>query len=199
MPAVTLMSPVPNPYVSGPGLVGARMTRFSPVGDFAPPALSGASPNDALSLYGDDAEFRLRLFTSGGFSPDGVSGFLATDYENFFRLHAVDADGQPVIIDETGKVYDLGVGTVQVVGLAAVGPPTVGDPDRAYDVEDHDNYFDIILKGNEAAIQLLESAEIPTSAEPGYRDIYNPGGLGRTPTPGVVYTSPAAPQTAPEQ
>ena len=98
-------------------------------------------------------------------------------------------------IDKTGQVYDLGAGTVQVIGLAEVGPPTTGEPDRTYDAEDHDNYFDIILKGDQAAIRLLQSVEIPTSTEPGYSDIYNPGGPGRTPIPGVIYTEPAAPQT----
>lgn len=192
-----LTSPSSSPYLAGPGLVGARLTRFSPVGDFSPPALSGAFPNDALSLYGDDAEFRLRLFTTGGFSPDGVSGFLATDFEKFFRLHAVDANGQPVVIAQSGQVYDLGVGEIQVVGLAEVGPPTDSgiEPELAYGVEDHDNYFDIILKGDEAAIRLLEFVEIPTSAVSGYSDIYNPGGPGRTPFRGVIYTEPALPAT----
>jgi len=188
-----------NPYVAGPSLVGAKLNHFSPVGDSPPPALGGAFPNDAYTLYGDDAQYRLRLYTSGGFSPDGVSGFLPTDFEQSFRLHAVDANGNEVVITRTGVSYDLGVGKVQVVGLAEVGPPlespiVEGQPDRAYYVEDHDNYFDIVLKGDEEAIRLLQWVEIPTSAEPGYTDIYNPGGPGRTPAPGVAYTKPALQQ-----
>lgn len=183
-----------NPYVSGPSLVGAKLDHFSPVGDFAPPALSNASPNDAYSLYGEDAEYRLRLFTSGGFSPDGVSGIMASDFASFFRLHATDADGKAVVIDEVGRVYDLGVGKVEVVGLAEVGEAVEGEGDRAYYVEDHDNYFDVVLKGDEAAIRLIRTVEIPTSAEPGYLDLYNPGGPGRTPEPGTLYTKPAARQ-----
>jgi len=183
-----------NPYVAGPALVGAKLSHFSPVGDFAPGALANASPNDAYSLYGENAEYRLRLYTSGGFSPDGVSGFLPTDFSKFFRLQAVDANGNTVIIDEAGKTYDLGIGKVEVVGLAEVGAPVEGEADRAYYVEDHDNYFDVILKGDEAAIRLLRSVEIPTAAEEGYSDIYNPGGPGRTPDPGTIYTAPALPQ-----
>lgn len=191
---VGLSAPSANPYVAGPALVGAKLNHFSPVGDFAPQSLSNAFPNDAFSHYGDDAEYRLRLFTSGGFSPDGVSGFLPTDFETFFRLHAVDADGNAVLIDEVGRVYDLGVGTVEVVGLAETGAPEDGPYDRIYYMEDHDNYFDIVLKGDEAAIALLRWVEIPTSAVDGYSDIYNPGGPGRTPDPDTIYTKPALPQ-----
>jgi len=189
-----------NPYVAGPALVGAKLNRFSPVGDFSPPALNTAFPNDGFTLYGEDAQYRLRLYTSGGFSPDGVSGFLPTDFDQAFRLHAINQNGDPVVITRTGQVYDLGVGELEVVGLAEVGGPldspiVSGQPDRAYYVEDHDNYFDVILKGDEAAIRLLQSVEIPTSQEAGYMDIYNPGGPGRTPVTGVTYTKPALPQT----
>ena len=195
-----LSSSSSNPYVAGPALVGAKLNRFSPVGDFSPPALNTAYPNDGFTLYGEDAQYRLRLYTSGGFSPDGVSGFLPTDFDQAFRLHAVDQNGDAVVITRTGQTYDLGVGKLEVVGLAEVGGPldspiVAGQPDRAYYVEDHDNYFDVILKGDEAAIRLLQSVEIPTSLEPGYMDIYNPGGPGRTPVQGVVYTKPALPQT----
>ena len=195
-----LSSSSSNPYVAGPALVGAKLNRFSPVGDSPPPALNSAYPNDGYTLYGEDAQYRLRLYTSGGFSPDGVSGFLPTDFDQAFKLHAVDQNGNEVVITRSGVTYDLGVGKVEVVGLAEVGGPldspiVPGQPDRAYYVEDHDNYFDIILKGDEAAIRLLQSVEIPTSQEAGYMDIYNPGGPGRTPVPGYVYTKPALAQT----
>ncbi len=186
-----------NPYVAGPSLVGARLTRFSPVGDFPPAALANAFPNDAFALYGEAAEYRLRLFTSGGFSPDGVSGLLPDDFERFFRLHAVDAQGQPVVISQAGLSYDLGDGELEVVGMAEVGAPTDGTPDRAYYVEDHDNYFDIVLRGDAAAMARLLAVEIPTSAEPGYLDLYNPGGPGRTPDPNTRYTKPALPEFEP--
>ncbi|HWL28269.1 MAG TPA: hypothetical protein VNQ97_05120 [Burkholderiaceae bacterium] len=186
-----------NPYVAGPSLVGAKLSRFSPAGDFPPAALNGAFPNDAYSLYGDSAPYRLRLFTSGGFSPDGVSGFLPTDFDLFFRLHAQDARGNRIILDKTGKTYDLGPGTIEIIGLAEVGPPAEGAANRAYYTEDHDNYFDVMIKGDAAAVALLQSVEIPTARVGGYSDIYNPGGPGRTPSPHTTYTKPALPQLFP--
>jgi hypothetical protein len=191
---VGLSSPSTNPYEVGPSLVGAKLTHFSPVGDFPPPALAGSFPNDAYSHFGADAQYRLRLFTSGGFSPDGVSGLLPDDFPRFFRLHALDAASNPVLIDEEGVSYDLGAGTLTVVGLTEVGVPVEGAADRAYYIEDHDNYFDIVLKGDESAMARLTHVEIPTSAVTGYFDIYNPGGPGRTPDPDTTYTRPSAPQ-----
>jgi hypothetical protein len=186
-----------NPYEAGPSLVGAKLTWFSPVGDFPVPALANAFPNDAYAAFGDDARFRLRLFTSGGFSPDGVSPILPTDFDRLFRLHATDVRGRPVVISRAGVRYDLGVGSVEVLGLAEVGAPQPQPIERAYYVEDHDNYFDVVLKGDLRAVRRLVSVEIPTSAEPGYFDIYNPGGPGRTPQPDTVYTRPALPQFQP--
>lgn len=183
-------------YVSGPQLLGARLTEFSSVGDFSPEALSNALPNDGAAYYGDDAMYRLRLFTSGGFSPDGVSGFLPTEFERFFKLEGTHADGSTVAITQDGVDYDLGVGSVRVVGIADLGA-AVGDEaaiDPLQYLDDHDNYFDIILSGDAAAVARLATVVIPTSAEEGYSDIYNPGGPGRTPTEGVTYTAPAATQ-----
>jgi hypothetical protein len=190
-------SPSSNPYVAGPALVGAKLTRFSPVGDFPPAALTGSFPNDGYAHFGSDAEYRLRLFTSGGFSPDGVSGLMLDDFPRFFRLHATDAGGNPVLIDAGAVSYELGVGSVEVLGLAEVGAPTDKTLNRAYYMEDHDNYFDIILKGDEAAVSRITHVEIPTSAVDGYFDIYNPGGPGRTPDPGTTYTRPAVTQMQP--
>lgn len=194
---VGISSPSSNPYVAGPALVGAKLTHFSPVGDFPPAALAGSFPNDAFSHFGSDAEYRLRLFTSGGFSPDGVSGLMPDDFPRFFRLHATNADGVPVVIDRQKTSYDLGVGSLEVIGLAEVGAPTNEPFDRAYYVEDHDNYFDIILKGDEAAVSRITHVEIPTSSVDGYFDIYNPGGPGRTPDADTIYTRPANPQMQP--
>ncbi|WP_170134915.1 calcium-binding protein [Acuticoccus kandeliae] len=193
--AVGLTRESSNPYVDegGPQLVGAKLTAFSEVGDFAPTGMGAVSVNDGGALYGDDADFRLRLFTSGGFSPDGVSGIMADQFADFFRLEAVTLEGETVVISEVGVDYDLGVGTIRVVGLAEVGAPNGGD-DPAYYVEDHDNQFDIILAGDEAAMRLLTVVEIPTSDVEGYSDLYNPGGPGRTPTEGVIYTERAAAQ-----
>lgn len=186
-----------NPYVTGPTLVGARLTEMSTVGDFSPPSLSGSLPNDAVSLYGAaNAQYRLRLYTNGGFSPDGVSPILPTEFASFFRLKATDANGNEVAITKTGVAYDLGVGSLEVVGMAELGAPATGrNATRPYYIEDHDNYIDIVLKGDAAAIARLTQVEIPTSAEAGYNDIYTPGGPGRTPAAGVTYTKPSSVQS----
>src|SRR3546814_11881002 len=91
------------------------------------------------------------------------------------------------MLDKTGQVYDLGVGKIEIIGLAEVGPPVEGVPDPAYYAEDHDNYFDIMLKGDAAAMSSLLSVEIPPSAVAGYRDIYNQGVPGRPPSPTTIY------------
>ncbi len=185
-----------NPYVTGPKLVGAKLTEMSAAGDFSPPALAIALPNDGLSYYGEEAMFRLRLFTNGGFSPDGVSGIMPTEFERFFRLEASHADGSTVAITQDGVSYDLGVGSLRVVGLAELGPAVEDEatinPIRYQ--EDHDNYIDIILAGDAAAVSRLTAVLIPTSAEAGYSDLYTPGGPGRTPTAGTIYTEPSAAQ-----
>lgn len=193
---VGLEAPSGNPFVAGPSLVGARLSHFSAIGDFAPPSLSNGSANDGETLYGEAATYRLRLFTSGGFSPDGVSGFLPGDFSRFFRLYASDTNGTEVKIDQAGVTYDLGVGSLRVVGLADLGGTPIGDPylDAVYYVEDHDNYVDIILSGDATAVSRLTAVEIPTSAVHGYSDIYTPGGPGRTPQGGTTYTEPAAQQ-----
>lgn len=193
---VGLEAPSGNPFVVGPSLVGARLSHFSAIGDFAPPSLNNASANDGETLYGEAATYRLRLFTSGGFSPDGVSGFLPGEFSRYFRLYATDASGAEVLIDQAGVTYDLGVGRLSVEGLADLGGTPTGDPlkDAVYYVEDHDNYIDIILSGDAAAVSRLTAVEIPTSAVHGYSDIYTPGGPGRTPQSTTTYTEPAAPQ-----
>ncbi|GHD43302.1 hypothetical protein GCM10017083_09250 [Thalassobaculum fulvum] len=183
-------------YVSGPQLVGARLTEFTSAGDFSPSVLSNNMPNDGASYYGDEATYRLRLYTSGGFSPDGVSGFLPTEFERMFKLEATHADGSTVTITQDGVDYDLGVGKLRVIGLAELGE-AVDDETAINPIqyqEDHDNYLDIILTGDAAAIARLTTVVMPGSSEAGYTDVYNPGGPGRTPTDGVIYTAPAAAQ-----
>jgi hypothetical protein len=59
-------------------------------------ATKGATfPNDCVALYGSAAKYRLRMYTSGGFSPDGVRSCYPTEYSRYFRLH-VRLDGGEV-------------------------------------------------------------------------------------------------------
>ncbi|MGF7206548.1 autotransporter-associated beta strand protein [Skermanella aerolata] len=197
--AVGLTAASRNPYVAGPAMLGARLTWLSSVGDFAPASLGGNIRNDGASLYPGNAVYRLRLLTSGGFSPDGVSGKLPNEFARYFRLEARNANGQIVAIDRDGVSYDLGpgIGSLKVLGLAELGAPANGTTSvyGPYYREDHDNLIDIVLSGDETAIRSLVNVVLPTAAAAGYSDIYTPGGPGTTPKPGTIYTKPALPQT----
>ena len=80
--------------------------------------------------------------------------------------------------------------SVEVVGLADLGLLS-GDGiqyNDCYD-EDHDNQIDIVLAGDEEAMRRITHVEIPATGD--YDPLYNPGGPGNAPTPGVVYSMPS--------
>lgn len=174
-----------NPYESGngPKLVAAKLNYFSALGEGAPNANQSSLNNSGANLYGNEAQYRLRLYTSAGFSPDGIAGLLPNDFSKYFILDSHFGDDS-IEITETGRSYEVGnLGSIKVIGLADLGPAgtTVND---AY-VEDHDNYYDIILEGDLAAIQSLQSVRMPSSGE--YQAVYNPGGPGNNPdAPGAA-------------
>lgn len=170
----------------GPTLVAAKLSRMSTVGEGAPAAFAGALPNDGVELYGDAAQYRLRILTTGGFSPDGVRSVYPTEFERYFRLHATDAAGREHVIDQAGVPYTIDGGTLTVVGLADLAQPQ-DSYDDAY-VEDHDNQIDIVLSGDDAAMRAIRVVEIP--AADGYSPFYNPGGPGNDPDPDTVYSEP---------
>jgi hypothetical protein len=185
-----------SPYDRGPSLVGAKLNAIDPdrtgEGGVTLPERAAFMPNDEVSLYGDEGDFRLRVLTTGGFSPDGVTGLRPDMYEDFFRLHVRGRDGETVLITDTDVDYEVAGGSLRVLGLSDLG--RAADPDAGvyYDdcyEEDRDNYIDIILAGDEAAARSIENVEIP-SLEGGYRAFYNPGGPGPEPFDGVTYTAP---------
>ncbi len=182
-----------NPYDvgNGPSLVGAKLSRMSMLGEGGPSGYAGPA-NGGVDLYGAQAEFRLRVLTTGGFSPNGVSGVRPDDFQTFFRILAEDG-GATVAVTQTGVDYALTGGRIRVVGLADLGTG-VGPYDLTY-LEDYDNYIDIILQGDEAAMRQIRFVEIPAVAP--YQPFFNPGGPGNDPTPGVRYTSPGAPDLEP--
>jgi hypothetical protein len=185
-----------NPYVAGPGLVAAKLSRFSTKGEGGPEIINGPFPNDGVALYGSAAKFRLRTYTSGGFSPDGVRGLRPNEFEKFFRLHAKAPDGSDMILDKQGMEYTVSNGSIRIVGLADLG--LAASKDVVYDdcyVEDWDNYIDIVLDGDEAAMRSIISVEIPATGA--YGAFFNPGGPGNDPTPDVRYTAPGAPEIQP--
>lgn len=174
----------------GPTLVAAKLNRMSTKGEGAPRLFSQNLPNDGRALYGAEAQYRLRMYTSGGFSPDGVTGVRPDEFSRYFRLHVQLASGETLMLTETGVDYEVDGGIIRVVGLADLGEKADGE-NIVYDdcyLEDHDNYIDIILAGDEAAMRQITYLEIPAAGE--YDPFYNPGGPGNNPSPDVRYTAP---------
>lgn len=196
--AVGLTHSSSNPYLpnSGPSLVGAKLSIMSTAGEGVGSnnAFSSGYPNDGVSYYGsNNAQYRLRIYTTGGFSPDGVAAVLPGDFKKFFKLQVTQPDGTISWITDSGLNYSFPQGNIQVVGLADldVAGESIND---AY-VEDFDNYIDIILAGDIAAMRMITAVQIP--AADGYLPFYNPGGPGNNPTPGVIYTTAGPAQLQP--
>ncbi|MEM7341961.1 MAG: hypothetical protein AAF467_25185 [Actinomycetota bacterium] len=183
-----------NEGPSGPRLVGAKLNRIGdePEGEGGVGLLETlALPNDEFALYGG-GDFKVRILTTGGFSPDGLTGVTPDQYEDFFRLHATGPGGETVLMTEVGVDYDLDGGTLRVVGLSDLGQ-AADDGDINYDdcyFEDSDNYIDVILEGDEAAARGLTFLEIPAGEDDAYLSFYNPGGPGPEPFPEVTYNAP---------
>ena len=184
-----------SPYDSGPKLVGAKLNHVGNEalgeGGLGFGTRSGVLPNDELSLY-DEGDFRIRVLTTGGFSPDGITGLTPTMFEDFFRIHAKGPNGEVVLLERVGQEYVVAGGALRIVGLSDLGQKENPDEGIFYDdcyAEDRDNYIDIILVGDEAAARNITHVEIP-SLEGGYSAFYNPGGPGPEPFDGVRYTAP---------
>jgi len=174
---------------NGPTLIAAKLSVMSTLGENAPAAFQGNLPNDGVSLYMDRAQYRLRILTTGGFSPDGVLGIRPTEFARYFRLRAETADGEEIWIEGSGE-YLIDGYSVEVVGLADLGL-AAGDGIQYNDCynEDHDNQIDIVLAGDEEAMRRITHVEIPATGD--YDPLYNPGGPGNAPTPGVFYSMPS--------
>lgn len=188
-----------NPYVTGngPKLVAAKLNHISTLGEGGPLGVGLTSQNNSGSdLYGSRAQYRLRLYTSAGFSPDGIASLLPTEFSRYFILQARDALGGLIEITQTGVPVTLGsFGTITVLGLADLSQ--AGAAINAGYVEDHDNYYDVILEGDQAAISRLTAVRMPSSGQ--YQAVYNPGGPGNDPSaPGAApgpFTVPSADHT----
>ncbi|MBN8866796.1 MAG: hypothetical protein J0H98_04530 [Solirubrobacterales bacterium] len=172
---------------TGPRLVGAKLTRFSRRGEAAPRAFQNDLPNDGRSLYGGHAKFRIRMLTTGGFSPDGVRGVRPTEFGRYFKLIAKTRKGKRVEITKPGRRYLIDGAPLKVLGLADLGRRQ-SSYDDCYS-EDHDNQIDIILSGSRRAISRVKQLIIPAQGR--YSPFFNPGGPGNAPTPGVRYSAPS--------
>ncbi len=177
-------------YHAGPKLCAAKLSRLSTAGEAGPAVFTaGYLPNDGAALYGSGAQYRLRVLTTGGFSPDGVRSLYPTEFSGFFKIQLNDRGGKTVYLTETNKTYSLKAGSITVLGLADLA--TAEDSyDDGY-VEDHDNQIDIILQGDEAVMRRITNVLVPSTTPP-YQPFYNPGGPGNNPTPGVTYTKPTS-------
>ena len=194
--AVGLTVQSKNPYVegNGPRILSAKLNAFSDLGEGNPAWQANSTANSGSDLYGDQAMYRLRIYTSAGFSPDGIASITPDDFAKFFQITALDVNGNTVTILETGVDYRIpGYGTVRVLGVADTGLAQDAY-DLAY-VEDHDNQYDIILGGDAAAIARLQAVRMPSGD--GYSPVYNPGGPGNDPdnNPPGPFTVGSADQT----
>jgi hypothetical protein len=185
-----------NPYVSGngPRILAAKLNVFSSLGESNPAWITASYANSGANLFNSSAQYRLRVYTSAGFSPDGIASILPTDFSKFFILAATDSSGNVVQITQSGVNYNIpGYGNIQVVGIADTGP-LQATYNLAY-VEDHDNQYDIILSGDSTAIARLATIRMPSSGV--YSPVYNPGGPGNNPSsnPAGPFTIPSSDQT----
>ncbi|MGH3397384.1 MAG: hypothetical protein ACRDPO_22105, partial [Streptosporangiaceae bacterium] len=154
-----------------------------------PPIFRQNLPNSGVSLYGRQARFRLRMYTSGGMTPNGVTPLLPTEYDQYFRVDAVTSSGRMVQLTRSGKTYYIDGQPLRVVGLA-----NLGRKQASYDgcyTEVRNNYIDIVLDGSQAAARRITTVEIPSTGR--YKPLYNPGGPGNDPAPGVHYSAPSPP------
>ncbi len=170
-----------NSYVAGngPKLVAAKLNTFSPLGEGGPIGIGATSvSNSGSNLYGEQAQYRLRLYTSAGFSPDGIASLLPNEFSKYFILEANVDNGETIAITKSNQNYTIGdYGSINVVGIADLAP--AGTTENAAYVEDHDNYYDIILEGDLSAMKRLSSVRMPSSGN--YQAVYNPGGPGNNP------------------
>lgn len=185
-----------NPYVegNGPRMLAAKLDAYSDLGEGAPAWQAASTANSGSDLFGDAADFRLRIYTSAGFSPDGIASITPDDFAKFFQITALDDQGQQVLLTQANVLYTIaGFGDVTILGIADTGPAQ-SSYDLAY-VEDHDNQYDIILSGDAAAVARLQSVRLPSSGD--YSPVYNPGGPGNDPAnnPPGPFTVPSADQT----
>jgi hypothetical protein len=193
--AVGLSKESTNPYVhdGGPTMNAAKISVMSTAGEGAPKPFDGGSPNDCDALYGSGIQYRLRTFSTGGTSPDGVAAILPNQFSKFFQIQVTDKQGNVHWITQAGVPYTFAQGTIEVIGLADLGK--AGTPLNDAYVTDRDNQIDICLEGDRAAMRLITAVNIPASGA--YSRLYNPGGPGNDPTPGVTYTQPGKSQLVP--
>lgn len=195
-----------DPYSpgGGPGLLAAKISVMNNAGQCTPAAFANLTPNDGVALYGSShAQYRLRMFTSGGFAlgnftadPNVAISMMANQYNIFFKVKVVDPNGEVTWLYQDNKTYTVnipggGTGNITIAGLAGLGK--AGTPFNDAYACTNNNYIDIVLYGDKAAMHEITELDIPSTGinpETGqaYLAVYNPGGPGNNPTSGIFYT-----------
>jgi|GEM_PF-575602 len=187
-----------NPYdpFNGPTLVGAKLSPLSLAGDYPPVGFAASAGNHGVEYYGTGRDlYRLRLFTSGGFSPNGVSGFEPQEFARYFQITAAGIHGKTVTIGESGRKYRVKGGIIEIKGIADLGNGLSANPEYVY-AEDHDNQFDVIVRASSPrALRSIRNVILPDPRSGTHSPIYNPGGPGTVPLPQYRYTQPSPGQT----
>jgi len=180
-----------HPYVNGPQLIIAKLSVFKNKGDDGPGSY-GINKNSGKSIYRRNVEYRLRILTNWGISPDGLLFIRPDQYEDYFYIQVELQNGDVLNLTTANYVYLLDGHELEILGLAELGTKS-----RKYDdcyVDDRDNQIDIILKGDEEAMRLIKKVVLPSNGK--YKAVYNPGGPGPNPEKGVRYTAPSTKSVA---
>ncbi len=146
--------------------------------------------NSGYLLYGKDAQYKFRIYTSCGYSPNGISSMTPDNYERYFYLQYTDPKTmQKTDLIKSNYIYQFSIGSVEIVGLADLGQKQDTYDEEIY-MEDHDNYIDICVKGNYNVIKNIKKLIVPSDGQQ-YTKFYNPSGPGPTPQSDVTYTIPS--------
>lgn len=106
----------PSPYLVGPSLIGAHLSRYTEAGEVG---YSDSKDNSATAMYQipefSDPVYRLRVFFTGSVTPNGLTSVAPTDYEKYWLLLATDQrTNSSVGISQTGVPYDTNGPHVEV-------------------------------------------------------------------------------------
>lgn len=133
--------------------------------------------NSCRNIYGDAADYRLRLFTQWGVFKAGRLPVYPTDYSRYFTLIAELNDGSELPLMESNVEYDIDGEPLTVLGLAETGSiSSVSEYNECYD-DDRDNIIDVVLNGSVTAVTKLKRVEHRPS-DGTHEPFYDPGAKG---------------------
>jgi len=186
-----------NPYTEPLGIASVVLTKYNLpgiynyLGDIGCGVNIIEDINSPLLLYDNNAEYRIRIFTKGGYSPNGITSMLPDSYEKYFYLQYKNPiTGEITDLKKSNHKYLFNNETtyVEIIGLADLGAKQLSY-NQTY-IEDHDNQIDIVLKGDKSVVENIISLVVPSDGNE-YTKFYNPGGPGPTPIENIKYTLPS--------